>query len=618
MVFAAYSCSCYSDHFLLLAIPAFRMNALDWIVLFGTLIAIVAYGVVKTRGSRSMEVYLRGDGTLKWWMIGISIMATQASAITFLSTPGQAIEDGMRFIQFYFGLPIAMIIISVAFVPVYYRLNVLTAYEYLEQRFDLKTRFLTAFLFLILRGLSAGITIFAPSLVLSTVLAWPVEAATWLIGGLVMIYIVSGGSKAVSLTQRLQLTVVMGGMILAGIIAYRMLPSDLNFTDAFALAGHLGKLNMVNILPADVGEHLPEGVQTVDQLSFLQKVDLILEDRFNIWSGLIASVFLFLSYFGTDQSQVGRYLGGKSLTESRLGLMFNGLLKIPMQFIILFIGVLVFVFYLFNKPPLFHNTVLYRHTQESSGPALFADLEKKYDSLYALKRSTVEQLVAAIQADDETEARHIRKKVLQLEQEERKIRQQVREAIKKVKPGAKVQDRDYIFLNFVLNHLPHGIIGLLLAVMFLAAMSSVAGELSALASTTSVDIYRRLLNKHASGKHYLLASRFFSALWVLIAVVFALLAGFSENLIQFVNIVGSLFYGTILGVFITAFFFKRIGGTAVFWGMILAELLVLYCYYYTDLAFLLYNIIGCFMVVGSAGVIQFFIQQKTRPVNNRP
>ncbi|GIV35766.1 MAG: hypothetical protein KatS3mg032_0145 [Cyclobacteriaceae bacterium] len=329
------------------------MTTIDWLVLFAALVAIVVYGVVKTRGSHNMETYLRGDNTLKWWMIGISIMATQASAITFLSTPGQAIEDGMRFIQFYFGLPLAMIIISAVFVPVYYRLNVLTAYEFLEQRFDLKTRAFTAILFLLLRGLSAGITIFAPSLVLATVLHWRVEVATVLIGLLVMIYSVSGGSKAVSLTQRLQLSIVMGGMLLAGAMAYTMLPENLDFAETIQLAGYLGKLNLINILPADAAQHLPAGVNSVNELSLLQKIDLILEDRFNIWSGMIASVFLFLSYFGTDQSQVGRYLGGRNLTESRLGLMFNGLLKIPMQFVILFIGVLVFVFYLFNQPPVF-------------------------------------------------------------------------------------------------------------------------------------------------------------------------------------------------------------------------------------------------------------------------
>lgn len=589
------------------------MTTFDWLVLFFTLVAIVAYGAVKTRGSRSMEVYLRGDGTLKWWMIGLSIMATQASAITFLSTPGQAIEDGMRFIQFYFGLPLAMIIISAFFVPVYYRLNVLTAYEYLEQRFDLKTRALTAFLFLLLRGLSAGITIFAPSLVLSTVLHWPVEAATLLIGTLVMIYSVSGGSRAVSLTQRLQLTIVMSGMILAGILAYTLLPDSLSFAETVKLAGHLGKLNIVNFIPADAELHLPQGITSVEQLSWLQKVDLILKDRFNIWSGLIASVFLFLSYFGTDQSQVGRYLGGKNLTASRMGLMFNGLLKIPMQFIILFIGVLVFVFYLFNKPPVYYNQVLYERATKADTAQKFSTLEKKYDTLFIKKHEAVMQLVQAIENRDEGAIKEIRRRVKNLELEEKALRGQVRLEISQVLPNAKVQDRDYIFLNFALSHLPHGVIGLLLAVMFLAAMSSVAGELSALASATSVDFYKRLFVKNASENHYLMASRSFSAGWTILAVMFAILASFAENLIQFVNIVGSLFYGTILGVFITALFIRYVKGTAVFLAAICAELIVLYCYFYTDIAFLLYNIIGCAGVLLFGVSFQFIINLKKRP-----
>ncbi|QOI98101.1 MAG: sodium:solute symporter [Flammeovirgaceae bacterium] len=588
------------------------MNFIDWLVLFGTIGLIVAYGSWKTRGSKSMETYLRGDGKLKWWMIGISIMATQASAITFLSTPGQAIEDGMRFLQFYLGLPIAMIIISVTFVPIYYKLNVLTAYEYLESRFDLKTRWLTALLFLILRGLSAGITIFAPSLVLSTVLNWRIEYATLLIGIMVIIYSVTGGSKAVSLTQRMQLSVVMGGMLLAGIIAYSLLPDTISFADSMAVAGELGKFNMINVLPADVDKILPEGVASVSELTFFQKVDLVLKDRFNIWSGLLASVFLFLSYFGTDQSQVGRYLGGRNLAESRLGLLFNGLLKIPMQFVILFIGVLVFVFYLFNQPPVFHNQVLMNRALETSGREELLSLESEYNRVYRQKQGAVNSLVHFIQTGNEDSIKIYKQNVLLLQEKEKAVREAVKTTIKQVIPSAKTQDRDYIFLNFVLNNLPHGIVGLLLAVMFLAAMSSMAGELSALSSTTSVDIYRRLLVKNASPQHYLNASRGFTLLWAVLAMVFAMLAGFSENLIQFVNIIGSLFYGTILGVFITAFYLKRVQGTAVFWAAVIAELVVLYCYFFTDLAFLLYNIIGCVAVLFVAVLLQFLVGKPAR------
>ncbi len=572
------------------------MNSLDWIVLFGTVAAIVIYGTWRTRHQRSMESYIKGDSQMKWWMIGVSIMATQASAITFLSTPGQAIEDGMRFLQFYLGLPIAMIIISVSIVPIYYKLKVYTAYEYLETRFDLKTRVLTAVLFLILRGLSAGITLFAPALVLSTVLGWSVGITTFLIGVLVIVYTVSGGNSAVSLTQRQQLTVVMGGMILAGILAFVKLPDSLSFGDTIQVAGALGKFNIINVVPGDPAE--------MADLSIWQKINRVLNDRFNIWSGLIASVFLFLSYFGTDQSQVARYLGGKSLTESRLGLMFNGLLKIPMQFVILFIGVLVFVFYLFNQPPVFYNPVLKEQAWQTDKRDTLQRLEKAYENAYQRKQTEVHALVDAIHAGDEIKKSEHASRIKSIQKEENQLRTDVRSTIKEAIPSAKTQDRDYIFLNFVLNYLPHGVVGLLLAVMFLAAMSSMAGELSALSSTTAVDIYKRLIHPLASAKHYLTASRLFTIGWALLAMVFAMLASFAENLIQFVNIVGSLFYGTILGIFLTAFYVKWVRGTAVFIAALVAEAVVFYCYGYTDLGFLLYNIIGCGVVMGISILIQ--------------
>lgn len=557
------------------------MNYLDWIVLFGTITFIVSYGVWKTRQTSTAEGYLRGDNSMKWWMIGVSIMATQASAVTFLSTPGQAIEDGMRFIQFYFGLPLAMVIISVTIVPIYYRLKVYTAYEYLESRFDLKTRILAASLFLILRGLSAGITLFAPSLVLSTILGWPISITTALIGILVIIYVVSGGTKAVSITQRQQMTVIMSGMVLAGVLAYSMLPDYLSFGETVQVAGELGKLNMVNL-------------------------EFDFNDRYNIWSGLIAGMFLSLSYFGTDQSQVARYLGGSSLTESRLGLMFNGLLKIPMQLMILFIGILVYVFYLFFQPPVFHNTVLKDRAMETEHAAKIAAYEGKYDLLFKEKRQAVDQLVNAIESDDEAKIGESKKKVLDYQQRERVLRDSVRQSIGAAVPGAKTQDRDYIFLNFVLRNLPHGIVGLLLAVMFSAAMSSMAGELNALSTTTSVDLYQRLLNPSYDSKKMLLTSRLFTVGWALLAMVFAMVASFAENLIQFVNIVGSLFYGTILGIFLTAFYIRHVRGTAVFYAAIISELIVLYCHWFTDIAFLLFNIIGCLSVIGIAVVIERF------------
>ena len=581
------------------------MNYLDWIVLFTTVLFIVLYGTWKTRKTVTMEGYLKADNSMKWWMMGASIMATQASAITFLSTTGQGMEDGMRFIQFYFGLPIAMVIISVTMVPIYYRLKVFTAYEYLETRFDAKTRSLAAFLFLIGRGVSAGITIFAPSLILSTILHWPVAITTFLIGILVIIYVTSGGTKAVSLTQRQQLAVVMTSMIVAGVIALNKLPDHVSFGDSIQIAGLLGKFNMINFLPADIENTLPEGAASVSDLSLWQKVDLISKDRFNMWSGLLASVFLFLSYFGTDQSQVGRYLGGVSITESRLGLIFNGLLKIPMQFIILFIGVLVFVFYLFFQPPVFYNQVLRDRALNTSMADSVRLIEKQFADVYAKKRVAVDEMVKAIQQDDDKQINLHLDRVKGFQGEEGALRNDMKKVIAKAIPNAKTQDRDYIFLGFVLNYLPHGIIGLLIAVIFLAAMSSMSSELNALVSTTSIDVYKRSINRQADPSHYLKASRWFTVGWAVLAMIFAMLASFAENLIQFVNIVGSLYYGTLLGIFLVAFYIKRIGGTAVFWGAILSECIVVYCYRYTGIAFLLYTVIGCVAVI----VISYLIQK---------
>ena len=584
LVLAAANNTCCTNSIILLVNNHLFMNLLDWIVLFGTIAFIVLYGVWRTRGNQTIEGYLKGDNSMKWWMIGVSIMATQASAVTFLSTPGQAIEDGMRFLQFYFGLPIAMVIISITMVPIYYKLKVFTAYEYLETRFDLKTRTLAAILFLILRGLSAGITLYAPAIVLSTILNWNISITTMLIGVLVIMYVTVGGTKAVSLTQRQQMAVIMSGMILAGILAFSMLPENVSFGDTVSLAGELGKLNLVS-------------------------TQFNLNDRYNIWSGLIAGTFLFLSYFGTDQSQVARYLGGKSVTESRLGLMFNGLLKIPMQFMILSIGVLVFVFYLFNQPPVFYNQALKNQAMHTEKAAELQDLEGQYNQLYVVKQQAVHKLVEAIQSNDETGVTKAKTSVLELQKEEKLIRDEVKLTIQEAVPGSKTQDRDFIFLNFVLNHLPHGIVGLLLAVMFSAAMSSMAGELNALSSTTTVDIYKRSVKQEAEPLHYVRASQWFTVGWALLAMVFAMLATFAENLIQFVNIVGSLFYGTILGIFLTAFYLKRIKGTAVFVAAVIAELVVFYCFYFTDIAFLLYNIIGCAVVMLVAAVVQRFIRE---------
>jgi SSS family transporter len=560
------------------------MSTIDWIILFGTLLAIVLFGTWKTRGSKNIEGYLKGDNTMKWWMIGVSIMATQASAITFLSTPGQAIEDGMRFIQIYFGLPVAMVILSVTLVPIYYRLKVYTAYEYLESRFDLKTRTLAAFYFLVLRGLSAGITLFAPAIILSTILEWSLVFTTMLIGILVIIYVTSGGTRAVSLTQRYQMTVIMTGMLAAGFIAFSLIPDHVSFGDTVQIAGELGKFNLVN-------------------------VEFDLNDRYNIWSGLIGGTFLSLAYFGTDQSQVARYLGGSSLSESRMGLMFNGLLKIPMQFIILFIGVMVFVFFLFHKAPVFYNQPLKERAMEVA-PSELGQLDDAYDELYREKSVIVGDLVEAIQQKNEPSIKSAKTSYDAIKSREKAIRDSVKLVIAEAVPGAKTQDQDFIFLNFVINNLPRGVVGLLLAVMFSAAMSSMASELNALASTTTVDLYKRSIRKDASPTHYVLASRLFTVMWAMLAMLFAILASFAENLIQFVNIVGSLFYGTLLGIFVTAFYLRWVRGTAVFIAAVFAEALVFYCYAFTDIAFLWYIFIGCLTVIGLSLVIQPFTGTK--------
>ncbi|MEQ8362898.1 MAG: sodium:solute symporter [Cyclobacteriaceae bacterium] len=563
------------------------MNTIDWVILFTTLILIVAYGTWKSRGSKNIDGYLLGNKSLPWWNVCLSIMATQASAITFLSTPGQAYEDGMRFLQFYFGLPLAMVILSITAVPLYHRLKVYTAYEYLESRFDLKTRSLAAFLFLMLRGLSVGITIYAPSLILSTMLDWNINLTTIFIGTLVMIYTVSGGTKAVSMTQKYQLTIIMGGMFIAGWTAFSELPNDITFTEAFQVAGEMGKMNLIN-LSFDLG------------------------DRYNIWSGLIGGLFLFLSYFGADQSQVGRYLGGSSVAQSRLGLIFNGLLKVPMQFVILYIGILVFVFYQFNQAPVFHNQSLKDKAMQTEYAGDIAALELEYNDVFVEKRKEAVNMVEAIRQDDAALVEQTRVSIEKIQGVEKGIRAEVKEKIAAAIPGANTLDKDYVFITFVMTYLPHGLIGLLLAVVFSAAMASTASELNSLASTTAVDIYKRSIKPVADDYHYVKASKWFTAGWAVFGMMFASIANQAENLIQFVNIIGSLFYGTILGIFLSAFYLKYIKSNAVFIAAIIAEAVILYCYFFTKMAFLLYNIIGCVVVVVIAYIIQYIENQGTK------
>tara|TARA_B110000305_G_scaffold84466_1_gene95104 strand:+ start:1567 stop:3288 length:1722 start_codon:yes stop_codon:yes gene_type:complete len=564
------------------------MSNLDWFVLIFTLFSIVAYGIWKTRGAKDLQSYLKGNNDAKWWGIGISIMATQASAITFLSTPGQAYTDGMRFIQFYFGLPIAMIILSVTFLPIFYRLKVYTAYEYLETRFDLKTRTLAAFLFLIQRGLAAGITIYAPSIILSTLLNWNLTLTNIFIGLLVIIYTVSGGTKAVTQTQKQQMAVMMGGMILAGILVLNMLPSNISFLDAVNVAGKMGKLNLVNF-------------------------DFSLDDRYNFWTGTTAALFLFLSYFGTDQSQVQRYLTGKSLAQSRLGLIMNGLLKIPMQLIILFIGVMVFVFYQFNTPPIFFNKVELNNVKSSIYSEQVIKLENEFKVLHEKKTVDIYSLLDAQKHEDELKIEELKISVLSSEEKMKQININVKNIVRENNPSAELNDKDYIFMSYVIDYLPTGIIGLLFAVMFSAAMSSTASELNALASTTTIDVYKRSIRKTENDHHYLMSSKYFTFLWGVLAILFATTASLFENLIQAVNLLGSLFYGTILGIFVVAFYFKKVKSNAVFYCAIFSEILVVFIHFlnhyqiapnWLQMGYLWYNVVGCLLVILFANLAQ--------------
>ena len=553
------------------------MSLIDWLVLTSTLTLIVVYGSWKTRKNNNLQSYLKGNNSENWATIGLSIMATQASAITFLSTPGQAYESGMGFVQFYFGLPIAMIIVSVFFLPVYYKLKVYTAYQYLEQRFDVRVRSFTAFLFLVSRGLAAGITIYAPSIILSTILGWNLQLTCLIIGGLVIVYTVSGGSRAVSLTQKWQMGVIMGGMFLAFYYVVESFPEGIGFSAGIDIAGSLGKMEIID-LSTDLG------------------------NRYTLLSGLTGGLFLFVSYFGTDQSQVQRYLGGKSLKQSRMGLMFNGLLKIPMQFFILLIGVMVFVSFQFNKPPIVFNPVSIEMTLAEEASLL--RIEKEYDAVFEKKKL----ILADVQRETNPEAN---KMIYELQTTQDFLRNKYKNLLFEIDPGYETKDADYIFLTFILNFLPHGLIGLLLAVIFSAAMSSTAGELNALSATTTIDYYKKFWSKSDDEKKDLKVSKWLTVSWGLLAILIALTAGMFENLIQLVNILGSLFYGTILGVFILALFFKSVGGRAALIGGIIGQLTVLTVhllktYEVIELSYLMYNFIGCAAVILIGVIVQKF------------
>ena len=548
------------------------MSALDWLVLFGTLGGIVGYGVWKTRGTRDAAGFLHGGYQQKWHTIGLSVMATQASAITFLSTPGQAYQDGMRFVQFYFGLPLAMVVLSIAFVPRFYGMRVFTAYEYLEGRFDLKTRRLAAFLFLVQRGLSAGITIYAPAIILSTMLGWPLKLTCLAMGGLVVAYTVAGGTRAVSQTQKHQMVVMMGGMLVAFAVIVLRLPPDLGFGHAVHIAGALGKMNLIDF--------------STDPAN-----------RYTLWSGLTGGFFLALAYFGTDQSQVQRYLSARSITESRLGLLFNGLFKVPMQCLILFVGVMVLVFHQFNQPPLFFNQAELARATATPAAAELRAVQSAYDAAWARKSIQVHALVSALAAGDPAAIAAADARVRTADGDAAALRGQARTIIARALPRAATKDADYIFISFVMQTFPRGLVGLLMAVIICAAMSSTASELSALGSCSVVDFYRRSIRPGLPDAHYVKAARVGTALWGGLAVLFAVSASLLDNLIQAVNILGSLFYGTILGMFLVAFFLKRVRATPVFVAALLSEAVVIAVFAFTSVGFLWYNVIGCAAVM---------------------
>lgn len=560
------------------------MSTIDWVVLIITLLAIVSYGIYKSRGTENIDGFLLGNQSLPWYHVTLSVMATQASAITFLSAPGLAFSKGMSFVQFYFGLPLAMIVLCITFVPIFHRLKVYTAYEFLEKRFDLRTRALTAFLFLIQRGLSTGITIYAPSIILSTILNIDTTYTTIFIGGLVITYTVYGGTKAVSYTQLLQMSIIFTGLFMAGIMVVHLLPGNIGFTDALQIAGKMGRTNAID-------------------WSFDWN------NQYTVWSGLIGGFFLQLSYFGTDQSQVGRYLTGASVSQSRLGLLMNGLVKIPMQFLILMIGILVFAFYQFNQPPIFFNSYELNKIEKSSYSSEFNKIKADYADAFRVKQQHVKNLNASIEKEDEQGINTSRKILQTADQKTKAIREQAVQLMLKNDPKADTNDNNYIFLSFVTRYLPQGLIGLLIAIIFLASMGSTASALNSLTSTTVIDIYKRLIHKEATDQTYLNVSRWTTIIWGVFCIGMALYASKLGNLIEAVNILGSLFYGTILGIFIVAFYFKKIGGSATFIAAIITEVII-FSFWMTDvMAFLWLNVVGCITLVIIASIIERFVKQ---------
>lgn len=563
------------------------MRSLDWLILITSLLFILVYGLWKGRGSKDIHGYLLAGRQMRWFPILLSIMATQASAITFLSLPGQAYVDGVRFVQFYLGLPIAMVILSITAVPLYHKLNIYTAYQFLENRFDLKTRSLAALLFLTQRGLAAGLTIFAPSLILSILLGWNLYWTNFLIGILVIIYTTFGGTKAVNWTHKQQMFIITAGMVTAFLVMLYLLPENVSFLQAIKAAGKMGKLNTIDF-------------------------SFDLYNRYTIWSGIIGGLFLQLSYFGTDQSQVQRYLTGRSVTHSRMALLLNGIVKIPMQFSILFMGAMMFIFYQFHTPPIFFNSVEVKNTHNSKYKQDFIVLEQQHEKISELRRIEVNNLVTAFDSDEQFQIERTIKNIQVLQGEAKTLRDQAISLMQQNNPEMNPSDTNFIFLSFVLKYLPAGLVGLLLATIFAASMSSTASELNALASTTVIDIYKRVMRKNRSDRHYLYISRMATLFWGFYAILLAESASRLGSLIEAVNIVGSLFYGTILGIFLVGFYFKYIRGTATFYAAILAEIIVLFTFFLTEISYLWYNVIGCLAVILFSTLIQMSTSKLSR------
>jgi solute:Na+ symporter, SSS family len=575
------------------------MSQLDWIVLIVTLLAIITYGLYKSRTSHNLDGYFLSNRSMPWGLVLLSIMGTQASAITFLSAPGQAYTDGMRFVQYYFGIPLAMVVICIFFVPIFSRLKVYTAYEYLENRFDNKTRTLTSFLFLLSRGLSTGISVFAPSIILSSLFGWNIYYTNILMGGLLIIYTMSGGAKAVAYTQQLQLIIIFIGMFLAAYMVVNMLPKNVSFGDALEVSGKMGKLNVIT--------------------TGFKKGHFNWSDQYNLFSGLIGGFFLALSYFGTDQSQVGRYLTAKSLKQSRLGLLMNGFVKVPMQFAILLIGALLFTFYQFNKAPIFFNSVQVKKLEHSVYKDSFLLVQQRYDMLTSQKQQAVVDYSAASDNNNIVGKEKSLAALQDLQKASDSLRGKVKKWLNTKTVGGDGNDTNYIFLRFVVDYLPVGLVGLLIAIIFLASWGSIAAALNSLASCTMVDFHRRFTKKKESGEDEYRLSKWYTLAWGIFCIVVAMFTyNIGNSLIEAVNVLGSLFYGVILGVFLVAFFIKRIkSGHVVFWAAVLAELLVLTVFIMTKtgvfkMGFLWLNPIGAFGVILFSLSLNVLLKQKEK------